>query len=91
MRQREIFLISNVIPEEVQEASLLQIDCHVIIQIVTEKDGSGGCGGGTEKGGYVVIGLDLTRLILQLVAEDVKHTANSNNGVIQKFVLTSFV
>ena len=61
------------------------------IQIVTEKDGSGGCGGGTEKGGYVVIGLDLTRLILQLVAEDVKHTANSNNGVIQNFVLTSFV
>ena len=38
-----------------------------------------------------MIGLDLTRLILQLVAEDVKHTANSNNGVIQNFVLTSFV
>ena len=62
------------------------------IQIVTKKDGGGGCGGGTEKGGDVLIGLDLTRLILQLVAEDIKHTANSNNGVvIQKFVLTSFV
>ena len=40
----------------------------------------------------MLIRLDLTRLILQLVAEDIKHTANSNNGVvIQKFVLTSFV
>ena len=29
--QREKTLISNVIPEQVQEASLLQIDCHVII------------------------------------------------------------
>ena len=55
------------------------------------KDGGGGCGGGTEKGGDVVIGLDLTRLIFQLVAEDVKHTANIDNGVIQNFVLTSFV
>ena len=61
------------------------------IQIVTKKDGGGGCGGGTEKGGDVVIGLDLTRLIFQLVAEDVKHTANIDNGVIQNFVLTSCV
>ena len=33
MRQREKTLISKVIPEYVQEASLLQIDCHVIIMI----------------------------------------------------------
>ena len=38
-----------------------------------------------------MIGLDLTRLIFQLVAEDVKHSANIDNGVIQNFVLTSFV
>ena len=31
VRQRERTLISNVIPEQVQDASLLQIDCHVII------------------------------------------------------------
>ena len=31
VRQREKTLISYVIPEQVQEASLLQIDCHVII------------------------------------------------------------
>ena len=55
------------------------------------KDGGGGCGGGTEKGGDVVIGPDLTSLIFQLVAEDVKHTANIDNGVMQNFVFTSFV
>ena len=31
MRQREKTLISKVIPEKVQEASLLQIDCQMII------------------------------------------------------------
>ena len=31
VRQREKTLISNVIPEQVQEASLLQIDYHVIV------------------------------------------------------------
>ena len=34
VRQREKTLISNVIPEQVQEASLLQIDFHVIIKIL---------------------------------------------------------
>ena len=33
VRQREKTLISNVIPEQVQDASLLQIYCHVIIQV----------------------------------------------------------
>ena len=31
VRQREKTLISNVIPEQVQDGSLLQIDCHVIL------------------------------------------------------------
>ena len=35
VRQREKTLISNVIPEQIQEASLLQIDCHVIISFVS--------------------------------------------------------
>ena len=33
----------------------------------------------------MVIGLDLTRLTFQLETKDVKHTANSNNGVIHEF------
>ena len=41
VRQREKTLISNVIPEQVQEASLLQIDCHVIISVLSSDNRHG--------------------------------------------------